>query len=180
MRVDRSRHRYDHEAAFMSWWNEGKRRRLTDVAREYGVRYETLLATVKKERWYERAEALDAEVEEQTRKVIGKTIADRRLENLKLIDTLKARFARYLTTNAVAAPTTRELIELFRIEELLTGGATERVGGETPRSSAALSLAALEEELAALDDGQVDADVEAMHKAQERSAIEGPEPDESA
>jgi hypothetical protein len=169
-----SRRRFDHDAAFAFWHNAGGQRRTwEDVASQFGVSMNGVWKAACRDGWHERA----AELEEQARKAVDKravkSIEARIRDDLALIDATKIAYARGLQDGKVTVSAS-EMAQLIRVEQLLTGGPSERIAGET--ESHRRSLAEIESELASLDPAEVDAMLDADAIVADRLALP-PAPD---
>lgn len=135
----------DPDALFELFYNGGQRRTYTDVerlAKEGGI--EVSYATIRRYAddfdWDARADELDAEARRVTDKRLADLIARHRVREVEGIATLSTKFFRRLVPSTAERPNPAEIrpedieigdfLALVKTFELLTGGATERVGRE--------------------------------------------------
>ena len=116
-----SRRKFDHEAAFRYWHNPGgQRRRIEDVALEYGVTPEAIVKAASREDWHGRAWEIEEAARKQADRRAVKTVAQRIEEDLRLIDAGKLAVARRLQAGQIDADL-GDLVALINTEILLTG-----------------------------------------------------------
>jgi hypothetical protein len=151
----------DKEAAFELYYNElGKRRPFKEIAEQFGVAPSTVAKVASDQGWSRRAFERDTEIRSAVDRKLVKTHAQRVVENLKLLDALKAIFAKQLmpgqngrpNPNQLREVSVREFIDMIKTEMLLTGNPTE-IPGE---SAQARTLQEIEEELMDLPDEDLD------------------------
>ena len=127
---------------------------MREIAERFGVAEVSVKKASERERWGERR----AGIEERARKTVDrraeKSAADRIRENLQLIQASKLVYARGLQSGKQSI-SAAEMAALMKVEAVLTGGASERIAGES--EGGRRSLEAIEAELAELDPEHVDA-----------------------
>jgi hypothetical protein len=117
----------------------------------------------KRKNWDLRAEERDRQIRAEIDRKTVKTHAQRVIENLKVLDAMKAMFARQLmpgSPNKVENITPREYLEILKMELTLTGNPTEIVGDPVkPRT-----LQEIETEIAELSDAEVDHEIKVISR----------------
>jgi hypothetical protein len=155
-----SRRKFDHDAAFRFWHNPGgQRRTYDDVAAEFGVSAVAVFKAASREDSPQRAWEIEERARREADKRAVKTIEQRIREDLALIDATKVRFAQALKAGQVDASSITDFVALVKLEQVLTGGPSERLAGET--GGHRRSLEEIEAELAELPHEQVAAIVDA-------------------
>ena len=163
-----ARRKFDHAKAEAYWRNDGgQRRTFAAVAAEFGVSTVAVLRVAEREDWHGTAARLDELARRESERRAVKTIAQRIDEDLRLIDAGKVAVARRLQAGQIDADLS-DLVALIKVEQLLVGGPSERLGVET--AGHRRSLAEIEAELAALEPAQVDALVVADEVVRQRVA----------
>jgi hypothetical protein len=140
---------YDVEQLFGLFFNGGQRRTLADVekyARELDPPIEVSYMTLRRYSddfdWSGRADALDEEARKQADKRIASIVARHRAREVETVAALQTRFMKRLVPSTRENPNPDEIrpgdieikdfADLAKLFELLTGGATSRVGQEGP------------------------------------------------
>ncbi len=174
--------RLDPEAAFEFYYNQvGVRRSLQEVADKYDVKISYIQRVSSEQRWRQRAVERDASARTEVDRKMSKTHAQRVIENLKLLDALKATFAKQLlpgrdgriNPNQITAISVKEFMDLIKMELLLTGNPTNISDG----SKQARSLEEIELEISEMSDD--DAFRELMMTEDVRQLARAPEPSPS-
>jgi hypothetical protein len=164
-----SRRKFDHDAAFDYWLNPGgQRRSYNEVARQFGVAEPSVLRVASFNDWPARAWEIEQQAHEAAAKRAVKTVAQRIEEDLRLIDAGKLAVARRLQAGTIVADL-GDLVALVKLEQVLVGGPSERIAGETEQHRR--SLEEIEAELAGLEPAQVDALIEADEAVTARLAV---------
>jgi hypothetical protein len=141
----------DPEALFDVFYNNGQRRTYAEVEaftkREQiggpnGVSYATVRRYADEFDWTPRADAIDAETRTIRDKRLAHLVATHRAREIEIIATITNKFFRRAIPSTAEHPNPAEIrpedieigdfIALAKTFELLTGGATERVGDEGP------------------------------------------------
>jgi hypothetical protein len=120
-----ARRRYDYDAAFAYYVALGLARSLAAVREEFGMGYRALERACSKERWVERAHAIDAEAAKRAEKKLIRERSERIADTLRIIDAARAKFASQLRLSDFRL-TGSDFVGLMKIEALLEGAPTER------------------------------------------------------
>ena len=148
----------DPDEAFAYWYNDGEGRTQAAVAERYGVALRTVERWARDDKWPERSARLDAAAREAADKRLEKQAADRIRHNLQLIAATKAAYAKRLQAGDMSVSPT-ELASLIKVEQLLTGGVTERTSDASGRDeSQRVILEAVADELGGLTVDQLEAE----------------------
>lgn len=148
------------EELFLWFYNQGERRTYQAVADHFSLGYTTVREYADRYDWERRADETDDEVRRQTTKRLARIIANQRSINVDLLRATISRYAKrlpeqlpdgsknpdYLSPSEIEVA---DLVTLLKAFELLTGGATDRVGGEVDPEQ--LNLAAIDAEINELD-----------------------------
>ena len=124
------------------------------MAGEFGVTEGAVFRAACREGWHERAHEIEALARREAQKRAVKTVARRVEEALSLVDATKLAYAKGLKSGQVTVSAS-EMAQMLKLEQVLVGGPSERLAGET--SEHRRSLAEIEAEMAALEPAEVDA-----------------------
>jgi hypothetical protein len=169
----------DQEVAFEMYFGElGKRGDIAAIAKHFDCAPSTITKLISVHGWSRRAIERDHEIRSQVDRKLVKTHAQRVVENLKLLDALKAIFAKQLmpsqngrvNPNQLRDVSVREFLDMIKTELLLVGSPTD-IPGET---SQARTLQEIELELAEMGDGELEHELMVM--LERRSDGNGDEP----
>ncbi|MGD0166899.1 MAG: hypothetical protein ABSC51_06365 [Gaiellaceae bacterium] len=116
--------RYDYDAAFAYYVTLGPARSLAAVREEFGMGYRALERACSKDRWVERAHAIDAEAAKRAEKKLIRERTERIADTLRIIDAARAKFASQLRLSDFRL-TGSDFVGLMKIEALLEGPPTE-------------------------------------------------------
>jgi hypothetical protein len=125
------RGRVDWDAAFAAWVSVPRyERNQARFAEQLGVRRGTLLERMKRERWVERAAAIDAQVREKLEAEGVRKLEERDRDSIDIIEVFRRRYAQRLVRDPEYKPTAVEFAAMIRTERLIEGEATAKVGVE--------------------------------------------------
>jgi hypothetical protein len=131
--------KFDREAAFYFWFNDGALRSKNETAKHFGVNAETVRMAAIQDDWAGRAAKLEGRIRQRTDDKLVTTAADRREESLKLIDHVITLFVKRLipfvpdsSGKMVPNPdaltpadiSLLDLRELIKLRDAIEGGAT--------------------------------------------------------
>lgn len=155
--------KYDNETLFLYYYNFGERRTYIKVSEDQRVPYNTIREMADRHDWDGRAAHIDEESRQQQNKRLASIISKQRAADIDTLRVLTGKFRRRLADTITTADgsvvinpamlhdadiSLTEYIAAVKAFELLTGGATERVGAE---DGDRLDLAAIDAEIAELD-----------------------------
>jgi hypothetical protein len=150
--------RWNIEEAFYWWYNEGRRRTFSEVARLYEVDPDTVSKRADRDDWRRRADTLDQQLRDETERKIAVTAAKARQAAVEGSAALLQRFIQRLPEKLPsgnpnphylqpAEMTVRDWEVVVKLMELLSGRATDRVlADESP-----VSIEEIEEQVRELE-----------------------------
>jgi hypothetical protein len=165
----RSRHRWDHDAGFELWFGGGaKRATFAEVASHFGVHPDSVRAVAREEDWVVRAATRESAIREEMETALIKTAAERRVESLRILDVVKARFEQRLAEDdsPLFEPTFRDFAEAVKLEESL---ATAVPDSKHPTRD----LAEIEAEIENLTQQQIADELALFSHVRQQAALEG-------
>jgi hypothetical protein len=133
---------YDWDAAYL-WYaaQDASERNYVKVAAWLGCRKRTVEEAAIRLDWPGRVKALDAKAVAKAEAMIVRSKADRTADTLRIIDAARTRFAGQLA-RADFRLTGSDFVGLVKLEQLLTGEATDRVSLSEAQSFLQLVFAA--------------------------------------
>lgn len=118
-----------HREAFEFYYGLGQERSLAKVATQYGVSEQAVADWSGSFGWQARIVEREAHVAAQLSERVARQEVDRRAQNLKILDALKAKFVQKLRMNEIKIESVRDIEVILRLEaEILAegeGGAEE-------------------------------------------------------
>lgn len=120
------RFKIDWDQAFAYYASLGPTRTYAEVCRRFGVTRRTVEVHAQREKWQERAAAIEAEARQQAEASIVRDRAARVADTLRIIDASRIKFASHLKESSFRL-TGSDFVGLIKLEQLIEGEPTDRV-----------------------------------------------------
>lgn len=130
-------------------------RTLQRVADEYPISYARVKQVARRDDWWARAHAIDAENDRKVELRAIRSLEERNRDTIRVVDKARAKYLGALETGE-HVPNGRDLAALLRIEQLIEGEATDRVEIREVRELVVRLLADIDAGLRVILDGELD------------------------